>query len=52
MSYGDFKLSQLVQTFNLILIEGSNYFTSIPPATPSNQLIELLNETSWKYYFP
>jgi len=44
MSYGDFKLSQLVQTFDLTLIEGSNYFASIPPATPSSQLIELIKE--------
>ncbi len=44
MDFGDFKLSQLVKEFDLILQEAPNCFAAVAPATPSVALVTLLAE--------
>jgi hypothetical protein len=44
MSYSDFKLSQLVKDFQLILQESADCFAAVPTASPSPNLVNLLQE--------
>ncbi|MDB9454303.1 hypothetical protein PN478_16250 [Dolichospermum circinale CS-534/05] len=47
MAYSDFKLSEIIQKFELLLNEVSGLFGDIPEEEPSNLLTTILKE-NWE----
>ncbi len=45
MSYSDFTVRRVKQTFGIETIEGKTFFPLIPPVPPSSTLLEILDET-------
>ncbi len=45
MSYSDFTVGKVKQTFGIATIEGKTFFPLITPVLPSSTLLEILDET-------
>ncbi len=46
MAYSDFKLAQVVQSFGLTVIEGSQIFANFPEESQSELLAKILKENT------
>lgn len=46
MAYSDFKLAQVVQSFGLTVIEGSQIFANFPEESHSELLATILKENT------
>jgi hypothetical protein len=44
MAYSDFTVTKVKQTFGITTIEGQSFFSTIPPVSPSQTLVDFLAE--------